>query len=146
MKSLVIIFVVLILGIIFISVWNFSSSSNNNGTNYNEISWRMPVKEEIDKVGNSFLNTKMLPCPTYFIKKLKEDKFIIACEGISGTWTYYTVYASQKKAYKTSKDIVANFIPPQVRPERSMEDLTKPSHRLSGKNKRAVNNPSLEAK
>lgn len=112
MKSLTVIFVILIIGIAFISIWDFYNTRVIDDSNYNEIAWRLPVEKEIDKISNSFIHSSITLCAVYFIKKFAGEKYLIACEGAVGTWTYYTVYSGQNKIYKTSDDLAANFLPP----------------------------------
>ena len=146
MKSLVIIFIVLIVGIIFIAVWDFPSSSTIDNTNYNELAWRIPGVDEVNKVNRSFSLSSEQLCSTYFIKKISGEKYLIACEGGKNVWTYYTVYTSQNKVYKTSGDLVASFIPPQPKRKQSQDNLVKHASEVPLKAKPVTVEPVIEAK
>jgi len=146
MKSLVIIFVVLIVGIIFIAVWDFPSSTTIDNTNYNEIAWRIPGDDEIKKVDRSFLLSGELQCSTYFIKKFSGEKYLIACDQGDEVWAYYTVYTSQNKVYKTSGDLVASFIPPRVKRKQSQDNIVKHASETPLKAKPVTVEPAIEAK
>lgn len=146
MKSLVVIFVVLIVGVIFIAVWDLSSSSTIDDTNYNGIAWRLPGNEEVDKLNNSFIFNKISICSTYFIKKFVGEKYLIACEEGNDVWTYYTVYTSQNKVYKTSDEIGYSLDPPEVQKDHTHDDIAKQKPRLPARAKLPVLKPAIEAK
>lgn len=131
MRSLIVIFGVLIVGIIFIVVWDFSSNSTIDQTNYNEISWRLPLDKEVKKVGDSFFHSDVELCATYFIKKFEGEKYLIACDSGDGSWTYYTAYASQNKVYLTPNDLTSSLIPPMMMREQPDSDPLKQNSKIS---------------
>lgn len=147
MKSLIVIFVILILGIAFIAIWDFSGSKVIDDNNYNEIAWRLPENQEAEKVSSSFSNSAIALCAVYFIKKFAGEKYLIACEENGGEWSYYTVYAGQNKVYRTSEGLAADFLPPHLKREPSLNNIVKQSN-SSKKNKNvpAANNSSAEAR
>lgn len=147
MKSLIVIFVILIIGIAFIAVWDFSSSKIIDETDYNQTAWRLPVIQEIENVNKSFLKSSIAICDVYFIKKFAGEKFLIACEEIDGLWTYYTVYARQERAYRASRDLAAGFIPPHLRLEEERDNIVKlPPSPKKTNNIPTVNKSSVETK
>lgn len=119
MKSLVIIFAVLVVGIIFIVVWEFSSQPTIDQTNYNEISWRLPEDKEIKKMGETFSQSDINICSNYFIKKFEGEKYLIACDSGNGSWIYYTAYVGQKKAYLTPHEFASTIVPPEALAEQA---------------------------
>ncbi len=122
MKSLVVIFAVLIVGITFIVIWEHSSKPEIDQANYNEISWRVPSKNEVNKLGESFLNSKIEGCSNYFIKKFEGEKYLIACYSVEGAWVYYTAYPSQNKIYLTPREFTISLTPPESLPEKPVKD------------------------
>jgi|SRR5690606_10137860 len=146
MKSLVGIFVVLIVGVIFIAAWDLSSSTSVDDTNYNEIAWSVPGKNELKKVSNSFSKSGIPLCSTYYIKKFSGEKYFIACDEGDNNWNYYTVYTSQNKVYNTSIDLVAGFIPPERAKKRSKNHLIENDSELSVKAAPVKAHPTTEAK
>lgn len=133
MKSLVVIFAVLVVGIIFIVFWEFSSKPNLDQINYNEISWRLPIDQEIKKMGDTFFYSDIDLCSNYFIKKIEGEKYLIACDSGNGAWTYYTALASQKKVYLTPPEIILSIEPPQILVEKPAVDPLKQEPENSGK-------------
>ncbi len=123
MKSLVVIFVVLIVGIIFIAVWDISAPSTIDDTNYNELAWRLPADKEISKISDSFFQSNIEECSYYFIKKFVGEKYLVACDTGNNSWEYYTVYASQNKMYLTPRDLITSIEPPQNFQEKPQGDL-----------------------
>jgi hypothetical protein len=124
MKSLIIIFVVLIVGIMFVVIWNYNSHSQIDRKNFNEISWRLPLDKEVKNIGDSFDHSEIEICANYFIKKIGEEKYLIAC-GTNGTWTYYTAYTGQQKVYQTPTEHIASLIPPEMPEENLQKDQLK---------------------
>lgn len=112
MKSLIVIFVVLIVGIIFIALWDYSSTSSIDETNYNELAWRLPVEKEIKILQESFSYSDIAECADYYIKKLVGEKYLVACD-TGNDWEYYTAYTSQGKIYLTPRDVIASLDPPK---------------------------------
>lgn len=137
MKSLVVIFVVLVIGIIFIVIWEFSSKPSLNSSNYNEISWRLPKDKEIKKMGDTFLQSNIDLCANFFIKKFEGEKYLIACDSGNGAWTYYTAYAGQRKVYHTPAEFTSTLIPPKIktRVDHPAVDLLKQETNIAGKTK-----------
>lgn len=125
MKSLIVIFVVLIVGIIFIAVWDISSPSTIDDTDYNELSWRLPVDKEINKLKDSFFQSNIEECSDYFIKKFVGEKYLIACDLGNNSWEYYTVYASQNKMYLTPRDLISSLDPPKSLQENAEIELVR---------------------
>ena len=137
MKSLVVIFGVLVVGIIFIVIWVLSSKPTINSSNYNEISWRLPLEKEIQKMGESFLFSEIDLCPDYFIKKFEGEKYLIACNSGNGAWTYYTAYAGQKKVYLTPSEFTSTLIPPHLPDDRPHAIPIKHDVKITEKTKSA---------
>ena len=92
------------------------------------------------------LSTKFNYCAFYFIKKFAGEKYLIACEGAVGTWTYYTVYSGQNKIYKTSDDLAANFLPPNKIQDDRNGKTAKHFPRLKKSNKIVPVKSTVEAK
>lgn len=122
MKSLVVIFAVLIVGITFIVIWDQSSKPEIDQINYNEISWRVPSNIEVNKLGESFLNSEIEGCSNYFIKKFEGEKYLIACYSGEGSWVYYTAYPGQTKIYLTPREFTISLIPPESLPQQPVKD------------------------
>lgn len=133
MKSLLVIFAVLIVGFIFIVVWDLSSNSTVDKTDYNEISWRVPSDKEIKKVEDSFTSSDIDGCPTFFIKKFEGEKYLIACDAKDGSWDYYTAYATQKKAYRTPRELAMSLLPPEILKAKQEQDPAKRESDTPGK-------------
>lgn len=112
MKSLIIIFGVLIVGIIFIVVWDHTSKPIIDQTHYNDIAWRTPSNKEVKKVKHSFFHSDIDVCATYFIKKFEGEKYLIACDAGDGSYIYYTTYATENKVYRTSEEFASSLMPP----------------------------------
>ncbi len=144
MKSLVIIFGVFIVGLLFIVAWNYNSNSQIDHNNYNEISWRLPLDKEIKKIKDSFHNSNILGCRTYFIKKFEGEKYLIACDTGDGTWAYYTAYTGQHKIYRTPREFTATLLPPSIPNEDPESDILDPKPKPPAKS--LYSRESLEAR
>lgn len=135
MKSLIIIFAVFIVGIMFIVYWNYTSNAPIEHTNFNEISWRLPLGQEIKNLGDSFHKNNMDLCANYFIKKFDNEKYLIACGMGDGSWTYYTAYTGQHRVYRTPQKLTSSLMPPQNLVDHHEHDPIKQKSKTPATNK-----------
>lgn len=147
MKSLVGIFVVLIVGAIFIVYWNSNFSLQADDSNLNQIAWRSPVNDEVEKVSNSFFKTDTPLCADYFIKQISNDKYIIACDDGQDSWTYYTVNTKNYKVNTTSIDLIAGITPPErAKRDKFPDKIVDRDPDATIKTTQARINPTIESK
>lgn len=144
MKSLLVIFVVLIVGVIFIVTWNYNSKPLSDHIDYNEISWRLPVDTEDQRVRESFIISEISQCKSYYIKKVEDDKFLIACNSGDGTWTYFTASLNKKNIFRTPEELSISLIPPDILQEEAIEYPRKPNLKI--RKSTTLSGKTLEAK
>ncbi|UJH91598.1 hypothetical protein LZ575_02485 [Antarcticibacterium sp. 1MA-6-2] len=113
MKTLLIIFAILVVAIFIVFTIGFSNSSLKKN-DITEIDWRLPGTFEKAQIEKAFFLSKLESCKNFYIKKVLENEFIVACS-IGSSWKYYTVYTNQKRIYIVDDQTVATLTAPTIK-------------------------------
>lgn len=115
MKSLILIFVILILGIIVIVIFNKDPEKSTEEVIFKDIAWRQPIYKEKIKISNVFLLNEKLPCNQFYIKKFNNVIFLVACNRNGDGWEYYTLNIAKLQLDFAGLEVIATLSPPEIK-------------------------------
>lgn len=111
MKTLLIIFAILVVALLTLVLIGFPNSSSGNKVDIAQVDWRLPETTEKGLIEKTFLLSEIDSCKKYYIKKILENHFIVACP-LGSKWVYYTVFTDQKRVFFADDKIVADLTAP----------------------------------
>lgn len=99
MKSLYIIFGVLVCGIIITILilnnptlfWEAPNAENTvlESSKSKNTVWEVPVAAEVAMITKTLENNYITECLEFYVSQTEGNKYLIACSGNGSTWTYY---------------------------------------------------------
>lgn len=116
MKTLLVIFAILVVAIFIVYTIEISNSATREEIDITSINWRLPELSEKGSIEKTFFLSDIDSCKNYYIKKMLDNNYIVACSKGS-TWIYYNVNTNQKRIFIADDETVADLTAPVIKNE-----------------------------